>query len=103
MAATNRNTISPISLMLTQVQRLRVEAAARCTGVRVEAFTTNTLMGAVRSIEASEELEKRLLILLLTGSSWESISKALGVPVENLRQAGTMMASQMFRGGRNVE
>jgi hypothetical protein len=88
--------------MLTQVQRLRLETAARCTGARVETFTTNTVMGAVRSIEASEQLEKRLQILLLTGSSWEQISKALEVPVEKLRQAGTAIAAQMFRGDRHA-
>jgi len=88
--------------MLTQVQRLRLEAAARCTGVRAETFATNTLMGAVRTIEASEQLEQRFLVLLLTGSSWESISKALEVPVERLHQAGTMLASQIFRGDRHA-
>jgi hypothetical protein len=102
MASTHRSTISPISVMLTQVQRLRLETAARCTGVRIETFTTNTIMGAVQSIEASEDLEKRLLILLLTGSSWEQISKALDVPVDRLHQAGTMIATQIFRGDRHA-
>jgi hypothetical protein len=88
--------------MLTQVQKLRLDAAARCTGVRTETFTISTLMGAVRSIEASENLERRLMILLLTGSTWEQISKALDVPIENLRQAATAVAAQMFRGDRHA-
>lgn len=88
--------------MLTQVQQLRLEAAARCTGVRTETFTMSALMGAVRRIEACEAMERRLMILLLTGSTWEEISKALDVPVTNLRQAATAVAAQMFRGDRHA-
>jgi hypothetical protein len=102
MAANQSSIPSPISLMLTQVQRLRLEAAARCTGVHSETFITNTLMGAVRTIEASEAMERRLLILLLTGATWESISKALDIPVPNLKQAATAIAAQMFRGHRHA-
>jgi uncharacterized protein (DUF1778 family) len=102
MAVGNRNTLSSISIMLTRVQRHRLETAARSTGVSPETFALNTLTGAAESIEASDRRELRLLILLLSGATWEAISKAMDMPIESLRRAGTILATQMFRGDRYV-
>jgi hypothetical protein len=90
------------TFVLTSTQRRRLEAAARCAGVDAQTFTTNTLMGAVEAIEASESRERELALLLLSGSSWEEIANAMNIPAENLHRAGMTMAAQVFRGDRHV-
>lgn len=104
MAIQHRNTdLIPLAIALTGAQHSRLEDAARETGIPLQAFTTNILIGAIRSIEDGERRERQLMALLLSGASWKSISTKMNMSVDTLRRAGLVMASRLFvRGAQHV-